>query len=223
VLELGDAVAPLADQVMVMALPAQAITGLARAMGELVHDAVLAEERERPVDGGEAHRLATPPEPRVDLLRGGVVRLAREGVQDEQTLARAAHAGVHQALVGIGPRAHRRVRYRRHEIETHSHYSGTLLDSAPGRLRDVARHRARRRCRELLSPRTRGRADSRAWLHRREPDTSGRRAARPRGLARRRDGDPKRRPRPAPWPRLPAPARTGRGERRQRSPSPRYA
>ena len=51
-LELGHSVATRAHEVMMVALPAQAVTRLARAVRELVHDAVLSEQRERPVDGG---------------------------------------------------------------------------------------------------------------------------------------------------------------------------
>ena len=65
-------------------------------MRELVDDAVLAEERERPVDGGEPDRLAALAKARVDLLRGRVMRLGGKRLEHEQALARRADAGLRE-------------------------------------------------------------------------------------------------------------------------------
>ena len=61
-LELGDAVAARADEMVMVALAAEAITGLARPVGEFVDDAVLAEKRERPVHRREPDPLTALPQ-----------------------------------------------------------------------------------------------------------------------------------------------------------------
>jgi len=55
-LNLDDPVAPLAEQVMVMLVATEAVALLSAVVREDVDDTFLAEERERPVDGGEAGR-----------------------------------------------------------------------------------------------------------------------------------------------------------------------
>jgi hypothetical protein len=54
VLELLDAVAARADEMVMMSRAAQAVAGLAASVGELVDHVLLAQHRKRPVDGGEA-------------------------------------------------------------------------------------------------------------------------------------------------------------------------
>ena len=88
-LELGDAVAAGTDEMVVVPFAAQAVARLARPVCELIHDTVLAEQRKRAIDRGEAHRLAALAEARVDLLCRRVMRLGSEGLEDEQTLARS--------------------------------------------------------------------------------------------------------------------------------------
>ena len=131
--ELGHTVATHADQMVVVPLAAEAIARLARPVRELVDDAVLAEERERPVDGGEADRIAALSKARVDLLRGRIVRFGREHLEDEQALARRTEAGLRQAIGGRALRVgHRQVRYRRSETDNHSHPGSRLLLTACG-------------------------------------------------------------------------------------------
>lgn len=60
-LELGDAVTARADEMVMVTLAAEAITRLARPMGEFVDDAVLAQERKGPVHGREPDRLIALP------------------------------------------------------------------------------------------------------------------------------------------------------------------
>lgn len=60
-LDLRNPVTAHADEVMVVALPAEPVARLAWVVSELVDDAVLAEERERPVDGRQTDPLATLP------------------------------------------------------------------------------------------------------------------------------------------------------------------
>jgi zinc transport system substrate-binding protein len=111
--EFGNAVAARADEMMVVPLAAQSVARLARPVRELVDDAVLAEEGKRPVDGGETDWIAAPAKARVDLLRGRIVRLGRERLEDEQALARRPEAGLRQAVAQSALRmGHRRVRYR---------------------------------------------------------------------------------------------------------------
>ena len=119
--ELGHAVAARADEMVVVPLAAQAVAGLARAVCELVDDAVLAEDRERPVDGGEADRIAALAKARVDLLRGRIMRFRRERLEDEQALTRCAEAGLRRRFPKCFARRSSTIPYCRHETENHSH------------------------------------------------------------------------------------------------------
>jgi hypothetical protein len=86
VAELDDPVAFLAHQVVVMTGAAQAVAGLAGMVHEGVDHAVLAEERERPVDRRQPDALASRPEARMDLLRGRVVGLEGQRSQHRDAL-----------------------------------------------------------------------------------------------------------------------------------------
>lgn len=59
--DLRDPVTARADEMMVMALAAEPVARLSRAVGELVDDALLAEERECPVDRRETDALTPLP------------------------------------------------------------------------------------------------------------------------------------------------------------------
>jgi len=92
VAELDDAVAGAADEVMMMALPAEAVADLAGMVPQGVHDSVVAEQRQRPVDRRESNRVAARDEPSVDLLRRRVVGLRGQSVQHREPLPRGADA-----------------------------------------------------------------------------------------------------------------------------------
>jgi zinc transport system substrate-binding protein len=92
VAELDDAVARAADEVMVVALAAEAVADLAGMVHQSVHDSLLAEERERAVDGRESDCITARDEPPVDLLRSRVVRLRSQGVQHRESLPRGTDA-----------------------------------------------------------------------------------------------------------------------------------
>src|SRR4029079_18552085 len=214
--ELGHAVAARADEMVMVPLAAEAVTGLARPGRELVEDTVLAEKRKRPVDGGEADRVAALAKARVDLLRRRIVGLGRERLENEQALARRAEPGLRQSVARGALRVgHRPVRYRRDETENHSHIRS---HSPADRMRTVRAGGAWPRGRELLSARVRGEGDC-ARRPGREPDASGSRAARPRALPHRRRGGSPGTARPPPRPRLPTAAR-GRRRRWGQRPSP---
>lgn len=92
VAELDDAVAGAADEVMVVALAAEPVADLAGMVHQRVHDSVLAEQRERAVDGRESDCIAARDEPPMDLLRRRVVRLSGQGVQHREPLPRGTDA-----------------------------------------------------------------------------------------------------------------------------------
>jgi zinc transport system substrate-binding protein len=92
VAELYDAVAGVAHEMVMMALAAKAVADLAGMVHQRVHDPGLAEQRERPVDGGQPDCIATRDEPPVDLLRGRVVRLRGQGIEHRKPLARGTDA-----------------------------------------------------------------------------------------------------------------------------------
>lgn len=81
--ELSHAMAARTHEMVVVSLAAQAIARLSRPVRELVYDLMLAEERQRPVDRGEANRLAALAKARIDLLRGRIVRLGRKRLEDK--------------------------------------------------------------------------------------------------------------------------------------------
>ena len=85
VLQLHDAVAFAADQMVMMSIAAEAVTDLPGTMGERVDDALLTQQRERAVDGRQPDRA---PQPRVDLLGSRIVGLCGERAQDGNTLLR---------------------------------------------------------------------------------------------------------------------------------------
>jgi hypothetical protein len=72
-------------------------------VGERVDNAVIAEESEGAIDGGEADcRLPVVAEARPELLCGGVVGLACELGEDSEPLSRGPQAFGTQALGEIG-------------------------------------------------------------------------------------------------------------------------
>jgi len=75
---LDDAVAALAEQMVVVRVAAEPVALLGAVVGEDVDDAALAQKRERAVDGGQARARVALAEPRPELLRGRVVPLAGE-------------------------------------------------------------------------------------------------------------------------------------------------
>ena len=90
--ELDHAVAARAHEVVVVLAAAEAVAGLARAVREHVDDAFVGQDGERAVHGGEADALPAGAEALVQLLRGGVVRLARELREHARALRRRADA-----------------------------------------------------------------------------------------------------------------------------------
>jgi len=80
--------AALADEVMVMALAAQPVAGLARVVRQRIDRTALAERRERPVDRGQADAVSGAGQRRVDLLRRRVVLLCGENPEHREPLAR---------------------------------------------------------------------------------------------------------------------------------------
>lgn len=104
--ELDDAVAAGADEVMVMDVAAQPVAELARVMGERVHGAVLLEERQRPVHGGEPDAGASSSEPVVELAGGDVVVLARQLLDDQKPLGCLPDPVARQECASLIRRAH---------------------------------------------------------------------------------------------------------------------
>jgi hypothetical protein len=88
--ELDNAVAPFADEVVVVAVAAEAIADLAWMMAERVDRVALAERGEGAVYGREADALASGGERSVDLLRRRVVALRCERGEDCEALPRRA-------------------------------------------------------------------------------------------------------------------------------------
>jgi hypothetical protein len=75
-LDLDDAMAALAEEVMVMRVAAEPVALLAAVMGEDIDDALLAQERQRPVDRGQASAGVALAQPSPKLLGRHVVALA---------------------------------------------------------------------------------------------------------------------------------------------------
>jgi hypothetical protein len=75
VAQLDDTVTVLTDEMMVVALAAQPVAGLAGPVTERVDDTLLVERGERPVDGCEPDLLALSDERGVDLLGSCIVAL----------------------------------------------------------------------------------------------------------------------------------------------------
>ena len=90
--QLDDPVALGADEVVMVALAAEAVARLERVVRERVDDPVLGEGSERPVDGREADALSRFPEPAVELLRRHVVRLPCELLEHADALLRDPQA-----------------------------------------------------------------------------------------------------------------------------------
>jgi len=86
--ELDDAMAARADQVVVVNVSAEPVAELAGVVGERVHRAVLLEEGQRAVDGGEPDVGASSTQPVVQLAGGDVVVLARQLLDDPDSLGR---------------------------------------------------------------------------------------------------------------------------------------
>ena len=62
------------DEVMMVALTAEAVAELPGTVRQGIDDPVLVQERQRAVDGRETDRFAAGGQLRMDLLRRGVVR-----------------------------------------------------------------------------------------------------------------------------------------------------
>src|SRR5947209_15923793 len=77
-LHLDHAVASFAEQVVVMCVPAQPVALLAAVVREHVDDALLAQQRQRAIDGGETGMRVAFPQAAPELLGRHVVALARE-------------------------------------------------------------------------------------------------------------------------------------------------
>ena len=88
--QLDNPVATGANEVVMVALAAEPVASLGGIVRERVDDPVLGQRAERPVDGREADSLAAGAQAAVELLRGDVVRLARELVEHPQPLPRHA-------------------------------------------------------------------------------------------------------------------------------------
>src|SRR5437899_312429 len=91
-LDLDDSMAARAGEVMMVRVAAQAVTELGAVMRERVDDALLAEQRERPVDRREAGARVALPKPSPQSLRGDVVLLTGELRQHLEALFRHAEA-----------------------------------------------------------------------------------------------------------------------------------
>ena len=81
-----------------VALAAEPVAGLERVVRERVDDPVLGESAQRSVDGRKADSLPLLAQTAVELLRGHVVRLARELLQHSEPLPRNAETGVGDAV-----------------------------------------------------------------------------------------------------------------------------
>src|SRR4029079_6781065 len=90
-LHLHHAVAALAEQVMMMLVPAEPVALLASVVGEDVDDAVLAQERQRAIHGGEARAGVALAEPAPQLLGRHVVALAGELLEHLEAPRRRPH------------------------------------------------------------------------------------------------------------------------------------
>jgi hypothetical protein len=97
-LELLDAMAARADEVVMVARATEAVAAFAGAMSKLVYDLALPQDRERTVDRRQAYLFASVPQTRVDLLSGRVVRLRCKRLEHEQALLRRADACSQQSL-----------------------------------------------------------------------------------------------------------------------------
>jgi hypothetical protein len=86
--QLDDAMAAGADEMMVVDVAAQPVAELAGVVRQRVHGAVLMEERQRPVHGGQPDAGALPAQPVVELTSGDVVALARQLLDDLEPLGR---------------------------------------------------------------------------------------------------------------------------------------
>ena len=92
VVQLEHAVAGGADEVVVVRLGAEPIAELTGPVRERVDEALLAEDRKRPVDGGEPDRDPRIDETPVNLLCSCVVALGRERLEHAKALGGHAHA-----------------------------------------------------------------------------------------------------------------------------------
>jgi hypothetical protein len=88
VAQLDHPMAPFADEVVMMSLAAQAVTGFAWAVHQRIHRAALAERRQRPVDSREPDAVPSGEESRVDLLCCGVVPFQGQGAEYREALLR---------------------------------------------------------------------------------------------------------------------------------------
>ena len=91
--QLDHAMALRAHQVMVMALAAEAVAGLAAAVRELVDDPLAGERAQRAVHRRQSDAIAARDQAAVDLLGGRVVRLGRQHLEDSHPLAGRPEAG----------------------------------------------------------------------------------------------------------------------------------
>jgi zinc transport system substrate-binding protein len=110
--ELNDAVAPGADEMVVVILAAHPVAELAGVVGNRVDDSPLVEQSERPVDGGEPDAAAFRAHAGVQALGRDVVALSgelgddrdalggrAEAVPLEQPLGRLSWARLHRSLL----------------------------------------------------------------------------------------------------------------------------
>jgi hypothetical protein len=100
-LELDDALARDAREVMVVRVAAKPVGRLAAGARERVDRSVLGERLQRSVDGGEADAEPASAEPDVELLRAGPVRLAFELADDGKSLRGRPEARLAEEL-GMG-------------------------------------------------------------------------------------------------------------------------
>ena len=90
--ELDHPVAARAHQVVVVVATAESVAQLAGVVRERIDGAALVEKRECPVDGGETDVHPAAAQAIVDLRRGRVVCLARQLLDDQDTLRRVPDA-----------------------------------------------------------------------------------------------------------------------------------
>ena len=100
VAKLGDRVALRADEMVVVALVADAVAASVPEVVERLDELGVDEGVERPVDGRQADRLPAGAQTVVKLLRRQIVRLASQLGEDADTLWRRANALASEELYG---------------------------------------------------------------------------------------------------------------------------
>jgi zinc transporter, ZIP family len=102
-LHLDDPVAALAEQMMVVLVAAQPVALLTPVVGEDIDHALLAEERERPIDRGEPGCRVALAEPAPELLCRHVVALARELLEHLEPARRRTNSAPLEQLRELWP------------------------------------------------------------------------------------------------------------------------